>query len=508
MAILIWWDVRRKGLGTAHPAGGGCAPRHGRRVDDLDHIIEDLGHWDAGLRDRATTALRNRRPEATPRLLKALQHRSSLVRRHAALVLGQLAAAEAVLPLCSMAESTGDADERAFIARAISDLAHPAMQNATLVFSTCERFLRDPDLFVRALACAAFERLGDPQAIPLLDRCAGDPEPWVRTAAAKAAAELRIRHERVPQTPRTAWQALPKSSAQRATDPSAASSLPDPTAEPAIAEQTIRDAVFRLGHRDQAVREAALSWLAQASRRADAGTAVTDQLCRALLSPVLATPAAAIMALWRIGDRRALVPLMTVVGNATTDGDVRAVALRALAALTKPEDAGVLDFLVALPRPAEPLPRAAMTGALGVFPSARSQAALVSFLSDPEAFVRESTADALRRVAQPASESEIATVAEAFARETDARARAAIALALEALAGASHPASAVRAARGLQAREDAPLRGAAAIVLARAAGAGEESAQQSLAQLLGCGAWRCGPSPPCRRGTARVPWSR
>jgi HEAT repeat protein len=479
---------------------------------EITEAITLLRHVDADIRNRAMEALRQWGQAAVPALLSALDHPEPMVRGNVALLLGQIGAQEAVAPLAARVAVLSPGDDRTFCVRSLADLSGPHLRGEPGLLDLFSRLSQENDLFVRALACTALGRLGDPRAVPILVRAQGDAEPWVREAAQKALEDLA----RAPQPGKekrpaaTAALAAPPPGAAAPMAPSeltppggteppgVACAHPAPSSEnlsagpldPARLERLVDD----LYSRDPTSRDLAAEELVLA------GSAAVPLLCRAIRSPVQDPPLLALTVLGRIGDRAALGPLLGVVAVRGTSTELRTVAIRAIAQLCQGNESSVLDFLLK-ERSSDALLSAAVATALGAFRSVRAVRALLTYLDDENEFVRESAAAALTRAACPGVPDLVTRLVATARDDPDERVRAKATEALSAAlsSGACPPEVAVRAAVALleDPRSETRLAGlkllratrrrhlGAAEALVRALGDSDRSVRLEACELLG-----------------------
>jgi HEAT repeat protein len=360
---------------------------------EIAEALKLLAHFDQGVRDRGMAALRAKGEAALPALLSALGHPIPSVRGGVALVLGQIGSLDAVVPLAKAVQDLAPGDDRTFCVRALTDLARPALDKEAWLIELFAHLTRDPDHFVRALACTALGRIGEHKAVPILDRARSDPEEWVREAATKALAALAAKP--VPETP-------PPDEGKRSEALSALFS-PDPVKRDLAAEE-----IARFGP--------------------SAAAAVAEAVEKARGEP----PLQAVALLGRLGDRSARPLLLRIAADRQRTADVRTVALRALGRLCEGTEWEVLDFLLA-ERTADPLLRAAVASAVGSFRTVRAVRALCGHLEDAHVMVREAAGEALGRACTTGVHDLAPRLGAALRREMDAGVRARL---IEALAAA------------------------------------------------------------------------
>jgi HEAT repeat protein len=451
----------------------------------VSEAIALLGHFDQGIRERGMQTLREHGPAAVPALLAALDHPNAAVRGNAALLLGELQAQEALVPLAHKVTDLPPGDDRTLCVRALADLARPDLRDEPGLVEFFARLTRDDDLFVRALACTALGRLGHPRAVAILRRSQGDPEPWVREAAARAMEELAhapqpgrakaapgAPPEPVPQAPRD-----PESGA--AEEPREAASAEGPSAEENLARA--HELVNDLYAKDNVTRDLA------AEELAGLGEAAVQALCHALRSPVREPPLLALALLGRLRSKSALGPLLSVVANPGTPTDLCTVAIRAIGQICDGTEKAVLDRLIA-ERPGDVLLRAAIASALGAFRSVRAVRVLLGYLEDADVFVRESAAEALGRAVCPGVPDLPEKLGAALRHESDEGVRLRLLEAVEAAirAGAVEAAVAARLGGELVGAGTGGAR-LAGLRLLGAAGVRHPDAARAVASALGDG---------------------
>ena len=326
---------------------------------NLRALVAALASPVVAQRREAEAALLAVGPAAVEVLLPALEDTTRDLRTAAALVLGRLGAPEALEPLAAALARETVASARPLLLRGLCDLAHPTASPA--VRAQLIRSLSDPDLFCRALACAALGKIGGATAYAALELiAAADPEGQVRAAAKQA---LLSRYAALEQVPGP--QATPPNSLAAAN----AGSLmrTDPIAEGVHA--------LRAGH---------AGGLGGAKEKlVRAGESALGALAPLLYADHDGTRLAALEVLGRIGGERATQVLAAFLRDADLGGSLRAATLYALGRAAQP--------LAATARweGSEHAPNRGATS--GLAPLLRTH------LRDPDAFVRAATVDALVR---------------------------------------------------------------------------------------------------------------
>ena len=412
----------------------------------VSEAIGLLAHYDSVLREKAMAALVDAGSGAVTALVAALDHPAATVRGHAALCLGRMGARTALLPLCEKVGSLEHGDDRTFCVRALVDIIGPALHDDTALGDFFAGLCRDRDHFVRALACRALGKLGNPRALPTLARAERDREPWVRDAAAMAHAELAAAVRQALAAPlqaeTAAWAAksaiaaepesdvksldpviavngpMPDTEAEEAARAEPASEAGDasrplvPTSEPTITEPlaVLEPAVLAADPPRPVLT--ALS-VASALARLWAAEATVRELAAEDLFALGAAAVPFVVA--AVGERdRAPIEVLQLLGRweapsavplllehaqrQETSVDERIQAWRALARSCTGTEKGVLEALLAA-RGGDPYLRAATSAALGAFRSIRSVRALLTRLGDAHELVREEAARALGRAA-------------------------------------------------------------------------------------------------------------
>lgn len=416
-------------------------------VDVVAPLVEFLRGPDAGLSIHAAHALGDRPdPRSTAALLEALDAPDPNVRFHAVESLGRLGAVDAVEPLVSIAES------RDFF------LAFPALDALAAIGDRRVAPRLVPLLDDEVLCSAASEtlgRLGDVDAIPALVALLGRPEAPL-DAVVRA---LRMLHDRADEPDRGSMPGRVRATVD------------------AAGTQALLDAVDHAGI-DTGALALVLGWLegaavaraltrllARPGARGEvldalvaSGPAVVELLVDQLGAEDLETRQAAVVALGRIGDRRATVPLLEAVRR---DPELMVQGVQALGLIGDGEAFETLVRSIGHPDGAV---RRASVGALLALDDDRTAGTVTRLLAEADERTRES---AVKVAAQLGDRRCAAAVLGACtdASETVRRAAVEVAASLDseggpslALAALGDGAASVRAAaaRGLAGLRDAP----------------------------------------------------
>jgi HEAT repeat protein len=345
-------------------------------VDTLSPLIEFLNGPDADLRMQAALALGEQRDaRATPALMNTLDDEDLNVRYHIIEALGKLRAVEAADALVAIAET------RDFF------LAFPALDALTrigdprvatrLVPLLADELLREP-------AADALGKLGDEETVAPLAALLNTPLAPTRIIAES----LAVLHDRYEKLYGEGEHIADLS--RRAIDATGAQNLLDALDERET--ENLRPLALVLGWLEGAAVEHALTRLLG---RADArneiiealvrhGSGVTDLLIEQLDAEDLDIRRSAVVALGRIGDRRATPALVRVL-----EADAELIIPTA-SALAKLGDPRAFDALLGLVGDADAAVRQAIVGALNSIGSPLMPARIIPLLSDADANVRES----------------------------------------------------------------------------------------------------------------------
>jgi HEAT repeat protein len=344
-------------------------------VDLTGPLTELLRDADAGLRIQAALALgEQRQPAAIGPLIAALRDPDVNVRFHAVEALGRLRAADAVEPLAEIAE--GDDFFLAF--PAIDALAQISDSR---VAARLVPLLTRPELG-EAVADALGELGGGEVVRPLVEvlNTSGGAAP-----IARALARLHGRYES-----RYGGGAYVAAEFRAALEPAGAQRLIDAVGR--AASQDLRSLVPVLGWlRGPAVERALARLLGQPDVRADVieaivrqGAGIVSLLTEQLEAGDAETRRAAVLALGRIGDRRAAPALARLL-----DGD-RDLVLAVASALGAIGDPGAFEPLLPLLAHRDSAIRQAAIGALNSIGHPEMASRVPALLASPDPLLRES----------------------------------------------------------------------------------------------------------------------
>jgi HEAT repeat protein len=338
-------------------------------------LIELLQGPDADLRMQAALALgEQQHPAAVDALVAALHDPDANVRFHVIEALGRLRAADAIEPLADIAEA-GDF----FLAfPAIDALARISDSRVAqrLIPMLARDDIREP--VIDALA----ELAGDEAVRPLVEVL---NHTGAASTIARALVRLRERYEA-----RYGGGTSVIAEFQAALQPAGAQRVLDAVAQaPADA---LRPLVTVLGWlRGRAVEQALTRLLGQAAVRADVIEAivrqdagVVDLLVEQLRAGDEDTRLAAIVALGRLGDRRAVAPLVPLLH------DERAIVVATAAALARIGDLEAFEPLLPLLAHTDATVRQAAIGALNSLGHPEMCARVVALLAASDPLTRES----------------------------------------------------------------------------------------------------------------------
>jgi HEAT repeat protein len=345
-------------------------------LDVISPLIEFLHAPETDLRTYAALTLgEQRHPRAIPELIAALEDPDANVRYHALEALGKLRATEAVEALVAIAET------RDFF------LAFPALEALTQigdprVAGRIVPLLADPLLCTPA--AEALGKLGDEQVVAPLAELLNTPGAPAM-APAQALAALYDRYEAQYREGDHIADLT-----GRALDASGMQNLLD--ALPEARGDELRALALILGWLEgEAVERALTRLLGQPSVRAEVlqalvrhGARVTDLLSEQLDNQDPETRKAAVIALGRIGDVRAVPALTRVL---TEESELVAVTAGALA---KIGDRRAFEPLLGLLDHREAAVRQAAISALNSLGHPEMPTRMVAFLKDPDPLVRES----------------------------------------------------------------------------------------------------------------------
>ena len=345
-------------------------------VDTLSPLVEFLSDEDADLRMQAALALGEQRdPRAAPALIGALEDADANVRYHAVEALGKLRATEAAEALARIAET------RDFF------LAFPALDALARIGDARAAPRVVPlleDELLREAAADVLGQLGDEETVaPLaaLLNAADAPTPTV----ARALAALHDRYEK-----RYGEGAYVADLSRAAVNPTGAQNLLD--ALNGSGDEELRPLALVVGWLEGAAVERALTrLLGHADARGEViealvrhGPRVTELLVEQLASEDLEIRKAAVVALGRIGDARAVPALIEVLGE---DPELVIPAADALAKIGDPR---AFEALLALVGDPSASVRQSVVGALNSLGSPSMPSRVLPLLEDADPNVRES----------------------------------------------------------------------------------------------------------------------
>ncbi|HEX7317533.1 MAG TPA: HEAT repeat domain-containing protein [Pyrinomonadaceae bacterium] len=345
-------------------------------VDTLSPLVGFLNGEDADLRMQAALALGEQRDaRAAPALLDALADADPNVRYHAIEALGKLRAPEAAEALAGVAET------RDFF------LAFPALDALTRIGEAGVAPRVVPlleDELLREAAADALGHLGDEETVAPLAALLNEPEAPT-TVVARALAALHDRYEK--QYGEGSYIA---DLSRAAVNPTGARNLLDALNDSRPEE--LRPLALVVGWLEGAAVDRALTrLLGHADARGEViealvrhGSGVTELLIEQLASEDLEIRKAAVVALGRIGDARAVPALIEVL-----DEDAELV-IAAADALAKIGDPRAFEALLTLVGDANAGVRQSVVGALNSLGSPRMPARVLPLLEDEDPNVRES----------------------------------------------------------------------------------------------------------------------
>ena len=347
-------------------------------VDTFSPLVGFLRHADPDLRMQAALALGEQRDlRAVDVLLDALNDEDANVRFHVIEALGKLHATAATNALMSVAE-THD-----FF------LGFPALEALKEIGDASVAARLIPLLKIESLreqAALTLAEIGDESAVAPLAELLNTPQAPV-IAVASALARLHDRFEKDHRAGRfiaeLGRQSIKASGAQQLLD-----ALSD------VSEGNLRSLALVIGWlRGPAVERTLIRLLSEPSARSEVieslvkhGASVADLLIEHLNSSDLETRRASIIALGKLGQKRATLPLTKVMESAPSlKGEVAS-------ALARLGDEAAVDALVKLLGDTDGSVRQAAVGALNSIGSTRMPDLTRALLSDPEPLVRESAA--------------------------------------------------------------------------------------------------------------------
>ncbi|WP_017721262.1 HEAT repeat domain-containing protein [Kamptonema formosum] len=346
-------------------------------VDVIEPLIEFLNDPDdVELRIYAALALGERKdPRAIPALIRALADADTNVRYHTIEAIGQLRAAAAVDALLAIAES-GDFFLAFPALDALRRIGDPIVA-PHLVPLLADELLCEP-------AAAALGLLGDREVVAPLVELLNGPNPPARAIASSLAA-LYERYETVYREGSHIADLVRLGISERGTQ-NVLDALQVANAEELKAlvqvlgwleGPPVERALARLLRRT-AVRKAVLDALVRK------GTRVKDLLVSLLSEEDLETRKAAVVALGRIGDTRAVPALINLLAE---DPELAVAAAEALAQIG---DRGAFEALLLLIGHPDAAVRQATIAALDSLGHPDMSARMVELLRDPNPYIRES----------------------------------------------------------------------------------------------------------------------
>lgn len=335
-------------------------------VEALPVVVEWLNDADPQIRLTATNILANLGDARAVRpLVRSLGDPSHEVRLHAVKALGTLGSAEVVEPLIGRLE-----DDKAEVRRAAADQLAELGDRRSLV--PLVGAMNDSSLEVRSAAIRAVGRLGDESAVPALIRLLRDPVPQIRVDGISALGDLRA-----AAATDALIEALSTGSDDYRTNAAyALGKIARGGKDARAARRATRALVAGLEstRSRSAAREALLA----------AGSAAVPGLVDHLRGEIPGDPASAVILLRDIGDRRATPVLLAELERSRLPVEL------VLGALGRAGDRRALIPVLTLLSDRDPAIRLAAMEALEPMLEAGSQAAdiLVDLLDDPSGEVR------------------------------------------------------------------------------------------------------------------------
>jgi HEAT repeat protein len=345
-------------------------------VDAVAPLVECLNDPDNDLRIYAAHALGDQRnPRAIPALIRALEDADANVQYHTIEALGKLRAADAVEALLTIIES-GD-----------FYLAFPALDALMRIGEARVAPRLVPlleDEMLRAPAADALGQLGDEETVGPLVALLNKPNAPTAVIA-ESLATLYDRYERLYEEGR-----LIADLTRRSITATGAQNLLDLLNE--THNDGLRALALVLGWMEgEAIERAMTKLLGRATARKEVvealvryGSRVTELLIEQLRSEDLETRQAAVIALGRIGDARAVPALVRVL---TTDDEL---VVAAAGALAKVGDRRAFEALLELIGHPQPAVRQAVIAAINSIGHPEMARRAVPLLDDPDPRVRES----------------------------------------------------------------------------------------------------------------------
>jgi len=342
----------------------------------LTALVECLNEPDADLRVYAAQALGDQRdPSAIPALTAALADADANVRYHAIEALGKVSAVDAIDELIRVVES------RDFY------LAFPALDALTKIGESRVAPRLVPlleDKMLRVPAAGALGQLGDEEVVRPLVALLNTPDAPTRVIA-EAFAALYDRYERLYQEGEYIADL-----ARQAIDATGAQNLLNALND--AGDDGLRSLALVLGWLEgEAVQRALTRLLGRATARKEVvealvrhGRQATELLIDQLGSGDLEVRQAAVIALGRIGDTRAVPALVRVLAS---DRDL---VIPAAGALAKIGDRGAFEALLELISNSDAAVRQAAVAAINSLGHPEMPKRALTLLSDPDPRVRES----------------------------------------------------------------------------------------------------------------------
>jgi HEAT repeat protein len=345
-------------------------------VDALSTFTDWLSERDVDLRIYSAQALGEQGDaRGVPALVKALQDEDANVRYHAIEALGKLRAAEAVEPLAAIAET------RDFY------LAFPALDALTRIGESSSAPRLVPlleDAMLRVPAADALGQLGDEDVVAPLVTLLNTPNaPTI--AIVRALTTLYDRFERLFQEGEFIADLV-----RSAIKPTGAQNLLDALSE--ASDESLRSMALVLGWLEGEAEEKALTrLLGRATARKEVvealvrhGARSAQLLIEQLDDEDFETRQAAVITLGRIGDTRAVGPLVRVLA------DDPELVIAAAGALAKIGDRGAFEALLSLISHDDASVRQAVIAAINSLGHPEMANRAAALLEDPDPRVRES----------------------------------------------------------------------------------------------------------------------
>ncbi len=367
----------------------------------IQDAVQRLADPDSAVRDEALAAVVAAKATAGPVLVEALRRPGAPVGR-IALLLAALGTRAGIEPLCEITvKGVLDIDARGAVARSLAELLLPRDAATAVVRRAVLLLSRDMMAQTKKSAVRALANLADDDARRRLDELAqGDLDADVREAARDALAALPPQ----PAPPAVATRATTVTQTvvtqTVVTQTTVTTSLPAGEVAvdfEALVRQTVvveevgpwHALIRQLGDPRRPARDAAVEALV------DAGADAVDAVVDALTAREPGARFGACLALLRLRAPRAVMPLALLATGDDIDDDLRAVALKSLAASLTGEEHAVASLLLPLARAADPFVRAGALLCLGRLGDRAGTRVAVLALGDPHDHVREAAAVAL-----------------------------------------------------------------------------------------------------------------